>query len=113
DVYGARKPSFEVLRVESSPIESLSASGAPDAMTVTVRTRAAVPAYELRDYRLRGVLYGPGDVPLERVEAALPALRPGAVAKVSTRFREAKTQRIEFDVLRPTGFSALTHVWRP
>ncbi len=111
DLYGARKPSFVALRAESSPVESIGVQGTPGAMTVTVRARSAVPAYELRNYRLRAVLYGHGGIPLERFEAALPALPPGNAAGVRLQFKELAPQRIEFDVLRPTGFSALSRTW--
>ncbi len=111
DLYGARKPSYEVLRRESSPVASLDLNGA--AMTATVTTREAVPAYRLSGYTLRAVLYGPGDIPLERIEAPLPSLAPGARATVPLKFSEKSPVRIVIDVLRPNGFSALTHVWNP
>jgi beta-galactosidase len=111
DVYGARKTSFAVLRSESSPVDSIVVEGRPGEMKVTVKTRATVPAYELRNYLLRGVLYGQGGIPLERAQAVVPPLRPGGAVSIHLSFREAAPQRIEFDVLRPNGFSALTHVW--
>jgi beta-galactosidase len=44
DVYGHRKPSYEVLRDEASPVETLSATLAGNELKVAGRTRAAVPA---------------------------------------------------------------------
>jgi beta-glucuronidase len=113
DVYGARKPSFEALRSESSPVESVSVAGQPAAMEVTVRARKTAPAYTLAGYTLRAVLYGYGEIPLERLEAALPQLAPGEQATLRLVFREKAPLRIQFDVVRPTGFSAYTRVWRP
>ena len=111
DLYGNRKPSYEVLRRESSPIEALRIAGQPAAFTVTVTTRPTIPAYRLTGYRLRGVLYGPGEIPLERREADVPALVPGEQATIHIQFTEKEPLRIVFDVLRPTGFSAYTHIW--
>ena len=112
DVYGARKPSFAVLRRESSPVEALEVQGPPGDFRVAVKTRRSVPAYVLEGYTLRGVLYGEGNIPLERVEARLPRLTPGETATVSMAFQGKHPLRVEFDVLRPTGFSAWTEVWK-
>jgi beta-glucuronidase len=114
DLFGARKPSYPTLRRESSPIESLEHSGVPGAFTVTLRTRDSVPAYTLRGYKLRGILYGFGNIPLESRESSLPPLTPGQTTSVPLQFKEKEgAMRVEFDVLRPTGFSAITSVWIP
>jgi beta-glucuronidase len=113
DVYGARKPSYEALREESSPVESLEVKGPPSAMEVAVRARKSVPAYKLSGYKLRAVSYGYGDIPLERFETELPPLAPGQQAVVRLSFREKVPLRIQYDVMRPTGFSAFSRVWRP
>ena len=78
DLYGNRKGSYELLRDESSPIESVSVDGHPIAFRVTVRTRKTAPSYTLEGYRLRGVYYGYGDIPLERKEVKLPSLSPAS-----------------------------------
>jgi hypothetical protein len=72
-----------------------------------------VPAYRLSGYTLRAVLYGYGDIPLERFEAPLPDLAPGARATVSLKFTEKAPLRVAIDIMRPTGFSAATRVWKP
>jgi beta-galactosidase len=114
DLLGARKPSYSVLRDESSPIESLTVSGNPSSLTATVRTRTSVPAYTLNGYKLRGILFGFAGIPLECREAPLPVMSPGQQAFISLQFKENEgTTRVEFDVMRPTGFSALTNVWMP
>jgi beta-galactosidase len=102
DLYGAHKPSFQVLRFESSPIESVSVSGQPPAMDVTVRARPTVPSYRMHAYKLLAMAYGPGDIPLERLEAALPTMNPGQSATVSVVFRESSPIKVTFDVMRPT-----------
>lgn len=113
DLYGARKASWQAVREESSPIESLEASGKPGNLTVRVRTRTAVPSYTLRGYKLRAIVYGYGDIPLERPEAAIPPLEPGREATLQIQFHEKMPLRVQFDVLRPAGFSAHSAVWMP
>lgn len=112
DLYGARKPSYEVLRTESSPIASITVEGQPKDLRLTVRTRKHVPAYTLRGYKLRGIYYGYGNIPVEQKEIELPELAPGQQATLSLSFAEAMPLRIAFDMLRPTGFSAYSHEWR-
>lgn len=114
DLLGNRKPSYSVLRGESSPIESLHVSGNPSAFTVTLRTRNSVPAYTLNGYELRGILYGFANIPLEWCEASLPVLKPGELVTLPLQFtKREEAIRVEFDVLRPTGFSAITTEWMP
>ena len=113
DVLGDRKPSYSALREESSPIESLRCSGNPNSFTLSLRTRESVPAYKLSGYKLRGIVYGFSGIPLERREATLPVLTPGQAVSVPLQFKEQGATRVEFDVMRPTGFSAITSVWTP
>ena len=113
DLLGDRKPSYAVLRDESSPIESLNCSGNPSSFTVMVGTRDSVPAYKLTGYKLRGILYGFANIPLECREALLPILSPGQMVSIPFQFTEKGATRVEFDAVRPTGFSAFTSVWMP
>jgi beta-galactosidase len=113
DLYGNRKPSWTVLRYESSPIESLAVEGSGKELTIRVRTRKTAPAYTLDGYKLRAVLYGYSEIPLERHEAPLPRLAPGDEAKVSVQWKEKEPVRVVFDIQRPTGFSAFTKSWTP
>ena len=112
DVYGERKPSWETLRREASPVESLRVAGKPDALRVDVTARGAVPAYALRGYEIRAVAYGSGEIPVERVGARLETIVPGGLAHVELHFTEAGISRIQVDAMRPTGFSAWTETWR-
>jgi beta-galactosidase len=114
DLLGSRKPSYSALRDESSPIESLECRGNPSSFTVTVRTRDSIPAYALAGYKVRGILFGFASIPLEFRETFLPVLKPGQEFSMPLQFtaREGAT-RVEFDVVRPTGFSAITGVWTP
>jgi beta-glucuronidase len=112
DLQGGRKPSFSVLRDESSPVEALECTGIPGSIAINIRTRKSVPAYKLAGYKLRGILYGYSDIPLEQREASLPLLTPGQSISIPLQFKEPGAVRIEFDVIRPTGFSALTKIWK-
>jgi len=113
DLYGRRKPSFDELRRESSPIELLEAAGRADFLRVTVRTRKAVPAYTLEGYRVRALVHGPAEIPIERHLAPLPRLAPGQQATVTFECRETAPEKVVLDVVRPAGDSAATLIWRP
>jgi len=113
DVYGAHKPSYEVLRVESSPLESFSVSGNAGELKVQFKTRTAAPAYVLRGYTLRAVVYGFGEIPVERIETRLPELEPGDETSVAVGFTEPRPVQVKLDLLRPTGSSAHTTIWKP
>jgi len=119
DLFGARKPSYEALRTESSPVDGLEVrragrgdEGAGGEFMVKVRARAKVPAYPLRGYRLRWVVYGNGDLPLEQREAPLPDLKPGQGTEVPLEVAEKDVRGFVVDVIRPTGFSAATTGWK-
>jgi beta-glucuronidase len=112
DVYGNRKPSYADLRTESSPLEFLDVGGKLGELTVRLKTRAAVPSYTLRGYKLRAVVYGYGDIPLERIERPVPDLAPKVEHSEVLKFSETRPARVEIDLLRPTGYSAHTGVWR-
>lgn len=113
DLYGARKPSYDVLRVESSPLESFDVSGQGRELKVQFETRTAAPAYTLRGYILRAVVYGLGDIPVERIETRLPELEPGDRTSVSVTFTELHPVQVKLDLLRSTGSSAHTAIWKP
>jgi len=113
DLYGNRKPSFAALREESSPIERLQLSGDSAPLTATVVARPTLPAYTLDGYKLRWLVFGFGDLPMEEGEASLPVLSPGQQTTLEVRFQEPQPRRVRLDVLRPTGFSALTAWWKP
>jgi hypothetical protein len=114
DVFGTRKPSYEVLRAESSSVESLTVEKNATGFRLRLRTRATLPAYTLRGYKLRGILYGQGDIPVEALESGVPDLAPGQSADLPLKFRATDVpMRIRFDVMRPTGCSAYSVEWKP
>lgn len=104
DVYGARKPSWEALRRESSPVESLVVGNGQAAL----RARATVPAHTLRGYSLRAVAYGRGAIPLAVRTVKLPDIAPGASHTVGLNLPAAGIEKIVVDVLRGTGESVIT-----
>ena len=114
DVFGAKKPSFDALREESSPVASLSVENHSNTFRVLVKSRSDIPAYTLRGYHLRAVSYNQADIPLEQQEVALPDLHPGGEAQAELTFRQPNMpSRVQFDVIRPTRFSAFSFVWKP
>ena len=112
DVFGNRKPSWEVLADESSPIESLRIAGKPGALGVEVKVRGSVPSYRLRGYSVRGIGYGFGHTPVEQLTVRLEVLAPGESAYAELSFTQPDISHIDVDVMRPTGFSARKETWR-
>jgi len=86
DIYGRPKPSYEVLRLESGPIESLSVENQLNVFHLLVRTRRDMPTYTLRGYRFRGVLYGERDIPVEQQEAELRRPPPVPRSRLKSSF---------------------------
>jgi beta-glucuronidase len=114
DLCGAQKASYEVLRRESSPVESLTLENHLNTFKLRLRTRRDVPAYTLRGYKLRGTFYGEGDIPIERHEVELPEIAAGSETGVDLIFNQSDVPlRIKFDILRPTGFSVYSSNWKP
>jgi len=112
DLYGQRKPSFDALREEASPVESLHLAAGEGSLAATVETRQTLPAYTLEGYTLRWIVFGFDDLPMEEGSAALPKLSPGQQATHRIEFQEKHPTRVCVDVLRPTGFSAATAWWK-
>jgi len=108
DVFGARKPSFEALRKESSPVESLTVRKEGGKRIAAVRTRPDIPSYTLRGYKLRWTVFGNGGIPLERRESPLPDLAPGRELELLLEVQEKDARRLRVDLVRPTGFLAAT-----
>jgi beta-glucuronidase len=114
DLIGARKPSYELLRHESSPIEILTLMPLANRFEVRIKTRPDFPMYTLKGYRLRGTLYGQGNIPVEQTEVILPHLAPGTETRWELAFGVSESPvRVHIEVLRPTGFSARSEDWKP
>jgi beta-galactosidase len=113
DLLGAHKPSYDVLRQELSPIESLTVENQGNIFNVHVRARRDLPAYTLRNFKLRAIFYGQGNIPVAQQEVGLPDLAPGNEAKLELSFSQPETPlHVRFDALRPTNFSAYSLDWK-
>jgi len=114
DIYGAQKPSYDLLRRESSPIESLTVQHQLNKFRVLLRVRRDLPMYTLRGYRLQGLFFGAGNIPVERQVVDLPEAAPGSETTLELAFAQSEAPiHIQIDVLRPTSFSAYLLDWRP
>jgi beta-glucuronidase len=114
DVNAAPKPSYAILRQESSPLESLTIENQLNTFHLLLKARSTLPAYTLRGYKLRGVFYGQGNIPVELQEVEVPELAPGKDVKLDLTFKQSEAPvRVQFEVLRPTGFSACSSDWTP
>ena len=114
DLYGAQKPSYQLLQRESSPIESLTLQPLGNRFEVQIKTRRDFPMHTLNSYRLRGIVFGQGNIPVEQQEVILPHLTPGSETRWELAFRGSEAPvRIRLEVLRPTGFPVRSQDWRP
>ncbi|MGE5362046.1 MAG: glycoside hydrolase family 2 protein [Bacteroidales bacterium] len=111
DLYGARKPSYDVLRDESSPIAALTLAADGNKLTATIRTRLRLPAYTLAGYRLRWVVYAAQGYPVEQHEVELPLLAPGTEKTIGLAIEPPFPARVQVDVVRATGFAARSACW--
>lgn len=109
DLYGRRKPSFEALRLQASPIDKavLRKSG-EGGFELELQTRKQLPGYTLRNYSLRWLAYGYDDLPMDGGKTKLPAVLPGSSQTFKIKLSVSEIRRIVAEVVRPTGFSAIT-----
>jgi beta-galactosidase len=108
DVYAGRKPSFDALRREASPIKTLALSSSADGFALQVETRDSLPSYTLRGYAVRWVFYGYDGLPMDGELQRLGPLTPGSSVTLHSRSSIEGLTRVVVDILRPTGFSAAT-----
>ncbi len=109
DLYGAKKPSFEALRSQASPIEkAVLRKSAEGRFEFEIRTRQQLPGYALRGCSVRWLAYGYDDLPMDGGKTTLPKLPPGLSQTHEIKTSITGIRRIVVDVVRPTGFSAIT-----
>jgi beta-glucuronidase len=106
DVYSRRKPSFDALRSESSPIEDLALKAVGDHLELLIVTGSRLPAYTLRGYTVRWLFFGYDDLPMDGKLDPLPDLAPGSRLTLKASPAAVNLRRVVADILRPTGFSA-------
>ena len=113
ELYGAHKPSYELLRSESSPIESLTIEKRKEGFHVVIKTRRDFPMYTLRGYKLRALFFGQGNIAVEQQEVDMPDASPGSEMSLDLVFTQSESpSHVQIDVLRPTSFSAYSLEWR-
>ncbi len=108
DLYANRKPSFQALVLQSSPIERLDLKWSSAGPEMTLATRKTLPSYTLSGYRVRWVFHGYDDLPMEGRLDELPSVATGESLHLSARSSIANPRRVVVDILRPTGFSVAT-----
>jgi beta-glucuronidase len=112
DVYGRKKPSWQLLRDESSPVGELTVRMIKRGeFKITLKCRNTVPAHPLHRYTLEAVAYGGGDIPIEIKRLPLKDLMPGEAATVDLTLAPVDVPYLRVEVLRPTGESARTTIW--
>jgi hypothetical protein len=85
-----------------------------NAFRLRLKTRHDFPTYTLRGYKLGGIFYGEGDIPVERQEVELPEMASGSETTVELTFSQSDVPlHVKFDLVRPTGFSAFSRNWKP
>jgi beta-glucuronidase len=110
DLYANRKPSFEALRAQASPIELLSLNISGNKAELRIVTRKILPAYTLRGYVVRWLFHGYDDLPIAGKIDPMPTLAPGTSLTLNAELPTENPVRIVVDILRPEGFSAATIV---
>jgi beta-glucuronidase len=120
DLLGKRKPSWQVLRAESSPIRQIQfqppeVSGDTTRITATIHTRSLtndLPAYTLRKYLIVWTAYNQLGHPLATGKAVLPKLTPGSVHEQRIEWKSfSDLSRVQLEIFRPNGFSVLDADW--
>jgi Glycosyl hydrolases family 2, TIM barrel domain/Glycosyl hydrolases family 2, sugar binding domain/Glycosyl hydrolases family 2 len=106
DVYSTRKPSFDALCKQASPVETVALTRTGDGFELEIATRNQFPAYVLRGYVARWLFYGYDDLPMDGRIDRLPDLKPGSRITLKASPAQAGLRRVAVEILRPTGFAA-------
>lgn len=110
DLYGAKKPSYDVLRFESGPILSFNGWLNNGELNITLVTRNSIPAYILQRYTLHWIVYADQNIPLEQGNILLPDLKPGDNFLFHKKLITPQPEKIIIKIKRPTGFSTISKV---
>ncbi len=121
ELLGYQKPSWEVLRRQSSPIRVIRVSepeqeGDIASSQVRIVTRSLendLPAYTLRNYLLTWIAYNEFDQPIGTGKRLLPDLPPGSVYDEAITWPVIEPiTRVKIEVFRPTGYSVIDTEWK-
>ena len=116
DLMGKRKPSWEALKREMSPVRFLvigdtACTGDSTKVRITVRTRSLendMPAYTIRNYWLIWTACNALEQPIESGKVRLPDLAPGSTRSIRPAWKTFDgLSRIRVEIYRPTGYSVL------
>ena len=58
---------------------------------VLIKVRRDLPMYTLRGYKLRGLFFGQGNIPVERQEVDLPDAAPGSETSLELAFTQVRS----------------------
>lgn len=105
DLYANRKPSFEHLRRQSSPIESLELASSGGQISLRIVTRSRLPGYTLRGYSVRWLFHGYDGLAVDGGLDPLPHLAPGSGFNGRHPIPTGNLTRASVDILSPTGFT--------
>lgn len=108
DLYGNRKPSWQHLREEASPIATVEHQASGDRWEVSITSRSDMPAYTLRGYQLRAIGWGPSSIPYRRRVTPIPELRPGEKVTVAFELATEGIEKVALELVRPTGYTTWT-----
>ena len=115
DLYGARKPSWQALRDESSPVEPIQVSG----RIGRIEGERSVPAATCPPTPFAVTPFAPwstasGGISPRTARSASARPRTWAGSRESpSRFEEKLPREVRIDLMRPTGFSARSVTWKP
>jgi beta-glucuronidase len=111
---GRRKPSWEALRREASPVKTLAVTDAGEGQfeirLVTRSLENDLPAYTLYDYGLIWTAYNEHEQPVAAGKVRLPQLAPGSEHVEAVEVVD-NVVRVHAEVFRPTGYSVLDVAW--
>lgn len=121
DLLGRRKPSWEALRRESSPVRVLKITP-PVIEQGTARARVELttrslendfPSYTLRGYWLHYTAYNLEHQPIGTGKLLLPDLAPGAHFATDVTWPSfPDLARVMVEIFRPNGYSVLDADWK-
>lgn len=121
DLLGKPKPSWQVLREESSPIKTLTVAEPRQndktmSTTISLTSRSLhndMPAYTLNQYLLTWVTYDNNGLPLKTGKKTLPSIIPGSSHTYTLEWPVSnEVAKIEVEVFRPTGYSVHKAMWQ-
>jgi beta-glucuronidase len=108
DLYANRKPSFQALRLQASPIERLSLKPSANGFLLDILTRKTLPAFTLRGYVARWLFYGYDGLPMEGQLNKLNDLSPGSRLTLKSLPTVDPPNLVVVDVMNPIGYSVAT-----